>query len=157
MNRILMTLLLGLVLAACQTTAGGGATRHQQKMLTRIGFVETQRGWELSMADRLLFEFDESRLKDDQLDIIANLGAQLKQVRITTAQVEGHTDAVGTDAYNLALSQARAEAVATALRNSGMQLSADKVVGRGDSIPIGDNRSVEGRADNRRVVIIVTP
>ena len=74
-----------------------------------------------------------------------------------TARVEGHTDSTGTSAYNLTLSRARAEAVAAPMQAGGMRFAADQIVGRGETLPLSSNTTAEGRQDNRRVVVIVTP
>ena len=67
------------------------------------------------------------------------------------------TDSTGTTAYNQMLSQARAQSVARALQTSGMRFDADQIIGRGETIPLSPNDTAEGRQDNRRVVVIVTP
>ena len=85
------------------------------------------------------------------------MAERLLAVGITTARVEGHTDSMGTAAYNLTLSQARAAAVAVPMQASGMQITADQIVGRGEAVPMSSNDTDEGRQDNRRVVVIVTP
>ena len=109
------------------------------------------------MPERLLFPSNESSIPADQQKRIADIAAKLVSVGITTARVEGHTDSTGTSAYNLWLSQARAEAVATPMQAGGMRLTADQVVGRGETLPLSSNATPEGRQDNRRVVVIVTP
>ncbi|MBB5705198.1 outer membrane protein OmpA-like peptidoglycan-associated protein [Sphingopyxis panaciterrulae] len=93
----------------------------------------------------------------DQQTRIETLAHRLLSVGIDTARVEGHTDSIGAESYNLALSQARAEAVAAPLRAGGMRLTPDQVIGRGEALPLSSNETAEGRRDNRRVVIIVTP
>ena len=76
----------------------------------------------------------------------------MSQYPQTTATVEGHTDSVGTDAYNQSLSEKRADAVRDVLVNQygvgGDRLNA---VGYGESRPVADNATEEGRAINRRV------
>ena len=83
--------------------------------------------------------------------VVADLGAQ-------HVVVEGHTDAVGSKASNDALSEKRAEAVSTYLETEKV-VSADQVEtkGYGFSRPIASNKSATGRAENRRVDVIVTP
>src|SRR3546814_17468376 len=71
--------------------------------------------------------------------------------------VEGHTDSTGASAYNLWLSQARAEAVATPMQAGGMRFTADQIIGRGETLPLSSNTTPEGRKANRRVVGNVTP
>ena len=65
--------------------------------------------------------------------------------------LEGHTDSVGNDAYNQKLSEKRANAVAKALKDLGVSASKITTVGYGETKPIADNKTKEGRAENRRV------
>jgi outer membrane protein OmpA-like peptidoglycan-associated protein len=156
-RRLYGVLVASLLLAGCQTTTPTGFSAAQRSLLTANGFFETARGWELIMPDRLLFAINDSRLQPDQVSSIAKLAADLSRAGILTARVEGHTDATGSTEHNAQLSTDRARAVADPLRTNGMQLADSDVLGRGEAFPIGDNKTDEGRADNRRVVIIVTP
>jgi outer membrane protein OmpA-like peptidoglycan-associated protein len=69
--------------------------------------------------------------------------------------VEGHTDSVGSDSKNLELSQKRAEAVRQHLVSQGVKPDRISAVGKGETTPVADNKSPEGRANNRRVEIVV--
>ncbi|MFN7157359.1 MAG: OmpA family protein, partial [Erythrobacter cryptus] len=73
------------------------------------------------------------------------------------AAIEGHASAEGSAEYNLRLSQRRAEAVRDALVAGGLQAGRMRVLALGESDPIASNDDPEGRIQNRRVVIIVTP
>jgi outer membrane protein OmpA-like peptidoglycan-associated protein len=146
------------LLAACQSVPPQtGFTPAQIALLQSEGFVETGLGWELSMPERLLFLSNESSVPSEQQQRIGGIATRLVSVGIRTARVEGHTDSTGTAAYNLTLSQARAQAVAEPLQAAGMTFTADQVVGRGEAVPMSSNDTAEGRQDNRRVVVIVTP
>lgn len=156
--RSLVLILLPLLLAACQTMpAPKGFTPAQVATLKAEGFVETGDGWTLTINERLLFATNESALKPEQVTILEATAKNLVSVGILTARVEGHTDSTGTTAYNQMLSQARAQSVARALQTSGMRFDADQIIGRGETIPLSPNDTAEGRQDNRRVVVIVTP
>jgi OOP family OmpA-OmpF porin len=156
--RLALLGLAALLLAACQAApAPSGFSDAQKAVLAANGFVERADGWELTMAERVLFAIDESALKPDQIAAIARIGSALVTVGILTARVEGHTDATGSRAHNAKLSRARAQTVAQPLRASGMAFTDAQIIGRGEDFPVGDNRTEAGRADNRRVVIIVTP
>lgn len=156
--RSLVLILLPLLLAACQTMpAPKGFTPAQVATLRAEGFVETGDGWTLTINERLLFATNESALKPEQVTILEATAKNLVSVGILTARVEGHTDSTGTTAYNQTLSQARAQSVARALQTSGMRFDADQIIGRGETIPLSPNDTAEGRQDNRRVVVIVTP
>jgi outer membrane protein OmpA-like peptidoglycan-associated protein len=89
---------------------------------------------------------------DATLDTIANLLALCSE---TTFDVEGHTDSRGDEGYNEALSKARAVAVVTALRDRGVPTEQLSAKGYGETRPIADNETLEGRALNRRVVFTV--
>jgi OOP family OmpA-OmpF porin len=154
----LLAFAAAVVLAACQSVSPiSGFTPAQIAMLESEGFVETGPAWELTISERLLFPVDESALKPDQQERIARLARNLLSVDILTARVEGHTDSTGTSAYNQALSQARAHAVATPMQANGMRFNPEQIVGRGEAFPLSSNDTAEGRQDNRRVVVIVAP
>lgn len=156
--RSLVLILLPLLLAACQTMpAPKGFTPAQVATLKAEGFVETGDGWTLTINERLLFATNESALKPEQVTMLEATAKNLVSVGILTARVEDHTDSTGTTAYNQTLSQARAQSVARALQTSGMRFDADQIIGRGETIPLSPNDTAEGRQDNRRVVVIVTP
>lgn len=156
--RAFFMLAFAALLAACQSVPPPtGFTPAQIEVLKTEGFVEDGLGWALNMPERLLFSTNESSVSADQQARIADIAAKLVSVGITTARVEGHTDSTGAAAYNLTLSQARAEAVAAPMLAGGMKLTADQVVGRGETVPMSSNDTDEGRQDNRRVVVIVTP
>lgn len=98
------------------------------------------------------FDFDKTAVKEESQGDIKALADFMSQYPQTTTVVEGHTDSVGTDAYNQGLSERRANAVRDVLVNQ-YGLSADRVnaAGYGESRPVADNATSEGRAINRRV------
>lgn len=103
----------------------------------------------------LHFAFDSSKIDardKDQLDTIAT---KLKaEPASTELDISGHTDSVGSDAYNQKLSDRRAHAVADYLVNAGVPAASIKSVeGYGESKPVADNKTKDGRAQNRRVEI----
>ncbi|SDI46075.1 Outer membrane protein OmpA [Pseudomonas flavescens] len=98
------------------------------------------------------FDFDKSQVKQQSLGDIQSLADFMKQYPQTSTVVEGHTDSVGTDAYNQALSERRAKAVRDVLVNQyGVGGTRVEAVGYGESRPVADNATEEGRAINRRV------
>jgi OOP family OmpA-OmpF porin len=98
------------------------------------------------------FDFDKSVVKEDSQGDIKSLADFMKQYPQTTTTVEGHTDSVGSDAYNQGLSERRAEAVRDVLVNQhGIDSSRVSSVGYGEAQPVEDNNTDEGRAVNRRV------
>ena len=70
--------------------------------------------------------------------------------------IEGYTDSVGAEAYNLSLSERRAQAVRTALAQRGIDSARIAAHGYGKAHPVADNHSADGRAMNRRVEIVIT-
>lgn len=98
------------------------------------------------------FDFDKTAVKEESQGDIKALADFMSQYPQTTTVVEGHTDSVGTDAYNQGLSERRANAVRDVLVNQ-YGLSPDRVnaAGYGESRPVADNATSDGRAINRRV------
>ncbi len=98
------------------------------------------------------FDFDKSKVKEESYGDIKNLADFMQQYPDTSTTVEGHTDSVGTDAYNQKLSERRANAVRDVLVNQ-YGVGGDRVnaVGYGESKPVADNATDAGRAVNRRV------
>ena len=98
------------------------------------------------------FDFDKAVVKEESQGDIKSLADFMSQYPATTTVVEGHTDSVGTDAYNQGLSERRANAVRDVLVNQ-YGVGGDRVssVGYGESRPVADNATAEGRAINRRV------
>lgn len=98
------------------------------------------------------FDFDKATIRQDAYDDIEVLADFMKQYDQTSTTVEGHTDSVGTDAYNQRLSMQRAQSVRDALVNRyGVEANRLEAVGYGESRPVADNSTELGRAINRRV------
>ncbi len=117
---------------------------------TRFG----DRGLVITLTD-VLFKFDQSNVEaafGPMLDKLSNFLAGNPGYSIS---VEGHTDSVGTDEYNLGLSDRRAAAVADALRARGAPDDVIYTVGFGESRPVASNDNAEGRRLNRRVELVV--
>jgi outer membrane protein OmpA-like peptidoglycan-associated protein len=140
--------------AACQVTAKG-LNAAQVAVLKQQGFVEKSNEWELALSSKVLFDVDDDKLKPETRVSITHTGEALHSVQITRVRVEGYTDNTGTDAHNDALSQRRAASVAAALGSSGFSGGHIDVHGFGKANPVADNSTEAGRAENRRVAIIV--
>ncbi|HEY6609619.1 MAG TPA: OmpA family protein [Pseudomonas sp.] len=98
------------------------------------------------------FDFDKSKVKEESYADIQSLADFMNQYPQTSTTVEGHTDSVGTDAYNQKLSERRAAAVRDVLVNQyGVADARVSSVGYGESRPVADNATDAGRAVNRRV------
>lgn len=147
---------LALVLGGCQMSKNGSRfTRAQLAVLTSEGFAETQRGWEFSINDRLLFDTDESAVLPDQSARIRRVAGRLLAVGIRRAAVEGHADDTGSAEHNQRLSERRAATVAQVLVSAGFPATGVSTVGLGERFPIEDNGTTAGRRENRRVVILI--
>lgn len=103
------------------------------------------------------FDFDLEVIRPDSrplLNAAIRILRENPDVRIT---IEGHTDALGSDEYNEALSIRRAEAVYQYLGEGGIERDRMRIIGYGESRPLATNETVEGRAENRRVELRVVP
>lgn len=105
----------------------------------------------LSDQGNVLFAFDSAELTPAAQQQLQGLVERLNSPQVLSIRVVGHTDSKGSDAYNQALSERRAGAVATWLINKGVSPRKVTSMGRGESEPVADNESDEGRAQNRRV------
>ena len=154
-----LALIALLVLAACQTVPrhGRGFTPTQVAALTGAEFKPVGENYELGINERLLFDSDSAALSAPALATVDHLTQVLSGVGIHGAAVEGHTDSTGTPDYNAQLSLRRAEAVKAELVRAGMAAAQVRTAGKGERQPIASNVTSEGRAQNRRVVIVVTP
>ena len=103
-----------------------------------------------------LFDFDKSVLKPEGRARLSKFVADTQGVRYSVVIVIGHTDSIGTDAYNQRLGLRRAEAVKAYLVSQGMAANTIQTASRGKREPVADNRTAAGRALNRRVVIEVS-
>lgn len=101
------------------------------------------------------FEVGTAILTADAQGILDNVALELSRFPDVNIRVEGHTDSQGGDDSNLTLSQARAESVVTYLTDAGINTDRLSPVGFGETQPIADNNSDEGRAQNRRVELVI--
>ena len=100
-----------------------------------------------------LFDFDKSVIKPAAKASLDSLAGKVKSLTLEVIVAVGHTDSIGTDAYNQKLSIRRAEAVKKYLVSQGIEAKRIYVEGKGESQPVADNKTAEGRAKNRRVQI----
>ncbi|VVE66867.1 membrane protein [Pandoraea captiosa] len=153
----LLVCLLGVgVLAGCQTTPVHGLTPEQIAALKSEGFTQTDEGWEFGMSDTVLFDTDKFVVRDPARDTVLRIGRTLVKVGLNAVRVYGYTDSVGSDAYNEQLSARRADAVAGVLADAGMQRAGIQTIGAGKRNPVADNSTPAGRAQNRRVAIVIS-
>ena len=101
------------------------------------------------------FDFDKSVLKPAGKAKLTDLVSKLQGTDIEVVVATGHTDSIGTDAYNIKLSLRRANAVKAFLVSKGVPADRIFVEGKGESQPVASNKTREGRAKNRRVEVEV--
>ena len=111
----------------------------------------------LTMPDSITFATGQSTIEPQFYPVLNNLGNTLNQFADTRIQIAGHTDNVGSDAFNLQLSQQRANSVRGYLAGTGVVAQRMQAVGYGESRPVADNGSDYGRTQNRRVEITLIP
>jgi outer membrane protein OmpA-like peptidoglycan-associated protein len=111
----------------------------------------------VNMPQDLLFATDSAAVRPDLRRDLNAVAASLLKYPNSRIEVIGHTDNTGSAAYNQDLSQRRAVSVASVLRESGVPGSRIAAFGRGEDQPIASNLTPEGRAQNRRVEIIIRP
>jgi OOP family OmpA-OmpF porin len=99
------------------------------------------------------FDFDKSDLKPAGKANLDRFMSGLAGAKVSGITVVGHTDSVGTDAYNQKLSERRAASVANYLSSKGVPAAAIQASGKGESQPVADNGTKAGRAQNRRVEV----
>lgn len=99
------------------------------------------------------FDFDKSLLKVEGMAMLDNLVSKIKDINLEVVIVVGHADNVGTDAYNRRLSMRRSEAVKAYLVSKGVERHRVYLEAKGETQPVADNNTEQGRAKNRRVEI----
>ena len=111
----------------------------------------------VNMPQDLLFATDSASVRSDLTRDLKTVAASLLKYPNSRIEVIGHTDNTGSAAYNQDLSQRRAVSVANVLRESGVPNGRIAAFGRGEDQPVTTNLTPEGRAQNRRVEIIIRP
>jgi outer membrane protein OmpA-like peptidoglycan-associated protein len=152
----------GLIGAAAGGAIGQTLDQQARDLAGAIGnpnISVTNRGDYLvvNMPQDVLFATDSAALRPDLARDIQAVGQNLIQYPNSRIEVIGHADNSGTAAYNQDLSQRRASSVAQALVATGVQSGRVSAIGRGEDQPIASNLTPEGRAQNRRVEIIIRP
>jgi len=155
-----------LVGAGLGAIAGGSVGAYQDRQEaelrrqmagTGVDVVRKGDNITLNMPGNVTFDFDSASVKPQFMPVLDNVAQTLTQYDKTVIEVAGHTDNVGSDSYNQALSQRRANAVASYLGSRGIMQQRMITVGAGESRPIASNDSEAGRSENRRVKITLVP
>ena len=109
----------------------------------------------VTYAADAFFDFNKSVVKPEGKAKLDDLVSKIKGINLEVIIAVGHTDAVGSDAYNQKLSVRRSEAVKAYLVSKGIEKNRVYTEGKGEKQPVADNKTAEGRAKNRRVEIEV--
>ena len=136
--------------------ANARAARAMESLAKIAQVKEEARGMVITLSGQVLFVTGKAELlpaAQDQLALVAK--ALQDQGEIRPIVVEGHTDSVSSESNNLKLSQDRANAVRGFLVSKGLPSDKVSAVGRGKSSPVASNETADGRANNRRVEIVV--
>lgn len=122
--------------------------------------VEVQRQGDqikLTMPSGVTFATNSASLSSSAIDSLNTVANVMTSYPETTITVAGHTDNTGNDSINIPLSQQRAQSVASYLTSRGVAASRIRTVGYGSSQPVASNATPQGRAQNRRVEILINP
>ena len=109
----------------------------------------------VTFAADAFFDFDKAVLKPEGKAKLDDVASKVKDINLEVVIAVGHTDSIGSDAYNQKLSVRRAEAVKAYLVSKGIAKDRVYTEGKGKKQPVADNKTAEGRAKNRRVEIEV--
>jgi outer membrane protein OmpA-like peptidoglycan-associated protein len=152
----------------CPDSDGDGVPDHIDKCPDKPGKVEADgcpsrahikvqvREQSLELREKVNFEFGKAKIMRESFGLLDQVAATLKQhSEILKLRVEGHTDDKGPDAFNLRLSQKRAESVVDYLVGKGVERERLVPKGFGEEKPIASNKTDAGRAANRRVEMII--
>ncbi|RAP40871.1 hypothetical protein BYZ73_12930 [Rhodovulum viride] len=123
----------------------------------QIGVVNTGNALIVTMPQDILFDTDSAAVRSGLRADLQTLAYSLNDYPNTTVDIIGHTDNTGSASYNQQLSTRRATAVASILTGAGVNSGRLRAYGRGEEQPIASNLSPEGRAQNRRVEIVIRP
>jgi OOP family OmpA-OmpF porin len=136
----------------------GVLNEHDKCPNTRPGAVVDLDGCEVEAVIELEgvhFDFDKATLKPEAKAVLDEAAALLAKHERVVVEVAGHTDSTGSEAYNQKLSERRANAVQDYLVSKGVRASRLSAKGYGESMPVASNDTKAGRAENRRVELIV--
>lgn len=155
-----------LIGAGVGALAGGAVGNYMDRQEAKLrqqlqgtGVSVTRVGDEiiLNMPGNVTFQTDSADLKPEFFDVLNSVALVTKEFDKTVVQVVGHTDSTGSDEYNQTLSERRAGTVAGYLNNQGVSAQRTLAFGRGESQPVADNSTAQGRSLNRRVELTLSP
>jgi outer membrane protein OmpA-like peptidoglycan-associated protein len=133
------------------------AREGAEAQLATIGAKKEARGTVITLSGAVLFTTGRSELLPIAREKLSEVAKALKAQGYKRLIVEGHTDSRGAPSSNEALSLSRAQAVRSYLISEGIDSGKIEAVGHGSRMPVADNNTADGRANNRRVEIVVDP
>ena len=149
--------LIGAALGGALGGTVGNRLDKQAKELEAIAETKrTETGILTKLKSDILFDTGKADIKPAAADNITKMADILKKYPENVLAIEGYTDSTGSDAVNAALSQKRADAVKNELVNRGVPAATISTSGKGEANPVGDNKTNDGRRQNRRVEINIT-
>lgn len=158
---------LGALAGAAIGAAGGGLIGNQldkqaaelRQQLANDGITIVNAGDRLivTVPNDITFDTDSATVRPALRADLVRVGQNLVNYPKSNVQVIGHTDSDGDASYNQALSERRANAVADILQANGVSYARITTIGRGENQPIASNLTPEGKAQNRRVEIVIVP
>ncbi len=110
----------------------------------------------IELKQTVFFDTNKATIKPVSFALLDDVALAMRDNPKIKVEVQGHTDSVGNDAFNLKLSQSRAESVRTYLLKKGITSDRMDPKGYGENVPIADNRTTDGRSQNRRVEFVIT-
>ena len=110
----------------------------------------------IELKQTVFFDFNKASIKSVSFALLNDVAQAMADNPKIKVEIQGHTDSVGNDAYNLKLSQARAESIRVYLIKRGIDSNRMVPKGYGENVPIADNRTEAGRSQNRRVEFVIT-
>ncbi|ENC3010063.1 TPA: OmpA family protein [Escherichia albertii] len=144
-----------LLLTGCQSPQGK-FTPEQIAAMQSYGFTESAGDWSLGLSDTILFAKNDYKLLPESQQQIQTMAAKLSSTGLKHARMDGHTDNYGEDSYNEALSHRRANVVADAWATGGQIPRSNLTTqGLGKKYPVASNQTSQGRAENRRVAVVI--
>jgi outer membrane protein OmpA-like peptidoglycan-associated protein len=135
-----------------------GLTAREEKIedrLSRLNAKVTGTEVIIQLPGSILFDFDSAAIRPDAERALEDVRQVIASYAARPVKIEGHTDSVASDDYNVRLSQARASSVAKWLTDHGVEKSRLTATGAGESRPVASNDTSEGRQKNRRVEIVI--
>jgi outer membrane protein OmpA-like peptidoglycan-associated protein len=141
--------------AQAQAAVAAAETQRLAKQLEELQAAQTSRGIVLTLGD-VLFDTGRSQLKPGAERSIEQIASFLSEHPERNVQIEGFTDSQGPDEFNMELSQRRADAVAMAIIQRGIDAQRVRAMGYGEGFPVASNADAGSRQLNRRVEVVVS-